>query len=185
MKTNRETEMGQRERGANDRQKLPIDVLESLWLYETRTGHDIRSIARREGLGERRIQVGVMRAKLREIAKTRGSGTGDQPVRFDARSLPRLVPLFPIGPFTPNSVCGHRHPIRAGSIFCCMVCHASGVDDHPGLNRDPRTEPTPEPKTKPTMPPSSQVASSDRSTARPHRRMKQFERKGIIPPVKA
>lgn len=46
---------------------------------------------------------------------------------------PRLVPLFPIGSYTPHSKCAHSGPIERGSVFCCMVCHTSGQDDHPAL----------------------------------------------------
>ncbi len=36
--------------------------------------------------------------------------------------------------------------MRAGSLFCCMVCSQSGVDDHPALKLDPSTNPRPERK---------------------------------------
>jgi hypothetical protein len=66
---------------------------------------------------------------------------------------PRLVPLFPIGPFTPQSVCPHRGEIRPGSALCCMVCLRSGMDNHPALKRDPRDEPRPDVKrAKRTLP---------------------------------
>lgn len=135
--------------------KLPADVLESIWLAETRDGTDVRLIARREKMSVRRVQMGVTRARLREMAKIRrrsSSSSGaisyqnESGTKPDAKTLPHLIPLFPIGPFTPSSSCGHRHPIRAGSAFCCMVCHASGIDDHPELKRDPKTDPKPEPK---------------------------------------
>jgi hypothetical protein len=70
----------------------------------------------------------------------------------ESRRPPQLVPLFPIEPFTPQSTCPHHAPIRRGSVFCCMVCSCSGMDDHTGLQRDPKTDPTPEPKPK-TAPP--------------------------------
>ena len=62
---------------------------------------------------------------------------------------PPLVPFFPIGPFNPDSRCGHNRPIQAGSVLCCMVCHCSGMDDHPALKRNPLTDPAPEPKPPP------------------------------------
>jgi hypothetical protein len=34
-----------------------------------------------------------------------------------------------------------------------MVCSQSGMDDHPALKRDPRTDPKPEPKTLPEASP--------------------------------
>lgn len=57
-----------------------------------------------------------------------------------------LEPLFPNRAFAPDSECPHAGLIPAGSILCCMVCHQSGVDDHPAFARDPRTDPKPEPK---------------------------------------
>ena len=132
--------------------KLPNEVKESLWLEETRAGWSLGSIARKARVSDRRVQVGVTRARLRELstaerlrlALTRGPGD----VAGSPRpTLPRLVPLFPIGPLTPSSTCGHHGPIRPGSVFCCMVCHASGHDDHPSLkiesgetSRDESTE---------------------------------------------
>lgn len=48
--------------------------------------------------------------------------------------VPRLIPLFPLDPgMTPTSPCGHKKPIKRGSIFVCMVCHQSGWDGHPDL----------------------------------------------------
>jgi hypothetical protein len=51
----------------------------------------------------------------------------------DVQRPPRLVPLFPVGDYTPHSICGHHGPIERGSLFCCMICHRSGHDDHPAL----------------------------------------------------
>lgn len=52
------------------------------------------------------------------------------------RRPPQLVPLFPVGSYTPSSRCAHQGPIERGSFFCCMICHASGQDDHPALQND-------------------------------------------------
>ena len=38
-------------------------------------------------------------------------------------------------------------------MLCCMVCHCSGIDDHPGLLRSPLTDPAPEPKPAPAPAP--------------------------------
>src|ERR1019366_7123545 len=38
----------------------------------------------------------------------------------------QAVPLFPIGPFTPQSQCGHRRPLPEDSMYVCMVCHCGG-----------------------------------------------------------
>jgi hypothetical protein len=51
----------------------------------------------------------------------------------DVQRPPRLVPLFPVGIYTPQSVCAHHGPIQRGSLFCCMICHKSGHDDHPAV----------------------------------------------------
>jgi hypothetical protein len=50
--------------------------------------------------------------------------------------LPQLVPLFPVGNYTPSSTCAHRGLIQRGSVFCCMICHTSGQDDHPALQNN-------------------------------------------------
>lgn len=55
------------------------------------------------------------------------------------------VPLFPIPSFVPDSACPHRGPIQEGSQFVCMKCHDYGLNAHPMLTRDPRTDPKPEP----------------------------------------
>jgi len=135
---------------------LSIHARELVWLDEIRRGYSIKEIARREGLGCRRIQHGVSRARergnLSRTHESRISNNLHEPngnvtaiagrmVRYDPNRPPRLVPLFPIGAFTPGSACPHHGPIRAGSVFCCMVCSKSGVDDHPTLKRDPRTDP--------------------------------------------
>jgi hypothetical protein len=57
------------------------------------------------------------------------------------RRPPQLVPLFPVGNYTPSSRCAHRGPIERGSVFCCMICHASGQDDHPALQNSGSVEP--------------------------------------------
>jgi hypothetical protein len=140
---------------------LSVHARELVWLDEIRRGYSIKEIARREGLGCRRIQHGVSRARERgNLSRTREfrssndlqerngkiTASAGRVIRDDQYRPPRLVPLFPIGAFTPGSACPHHGPIRAGSVFCWMVCSQSGVDDHPALKRDPRTDPRPERK---------------------------------------
>lgn len=50
-----------------------------------------------------------------------------------------LEPVFPAGPFTPSSPCADHAGIDRGSAECCMVCHQSGLDGHPDLERPVRT----------------------------------------------
>ena len=139
----------------------PTLARELVWLDDIRRGYSIKEIARREGVGCRRIQYGVSRAREHGSLcctspgdsrhdqygrNEQGTGTVEKARRDDPNRPPRLVPLFPVGPFTPQSACPHHGTIRSGSMFCCMVCSQSGIDDHPALKRDPRTDPRPERK---------------------------------------
>lgn len=140
---------------------ISIHARELVWLDKLRRGYSIKEIAKREGLGCRRIQYGVSRAReRRNSSRTRESTSSNKlhrrdskipasAIRDDPNRPPQLVPLFPIGAFTPGSACPHHGPIRPGSVFCCMVCSQSGVDDHPALKRDPQTDPRPERKARP------------------------------------
>jgi hypothetical protein len=112
---------------------------EYIWLWDVRHGISISEISLREGVSVRLVQLGVSRAQGLER---------NSPAEATIR-IPPLVPLFPLGPLTPQSACRHNGPIEIGSLFCCVVCHCSGIDDHPGLRRDPLTDPAPEPKPAP------------------------------------
>jgi hypothetical protein len=136
---------------------LEIAAKEYVWLWDRRHGSSIEAIAAREGVSSARVRFGVARAR----AQQKGSAT----TTTAAVRPPRLVPLFPIGAYTPQSGCGHRRPIEPGSSLCCMVCHTSGMDRHPALRRDPRTDPAPEPKPKAMAEP----AKSQRETRRERR----------------
>ena len=131
-----------REFATNRPMSLAILAMEYIWLWDVRHGISINEIAMREGLGVRRVHYGVARARAQE----RSCSTED------ATRPPRLIPLFPLGPLTPESVCRHNGPIEPGSLFCCVICHHSGIDDHPALKRDARTDPTPEAKPAPAPP---------------------------------
>ncbi|MHB8397312.1 MAG: hypothetical protein ACYDCI_00035 [Candidatus Limnocylindrales bacterium] len=132
---------------------------ESIWLWDVRHRVSIQEIATREDLSPRRIRLGIGRARASDIA-----------IKGDTAALrpPLLVPLFPITTFTPLSTCAHLGPIPEGSVFCCMICHRSGVDDHPGLQRDPATEPKPEPK--PAAPCTTGAKKPKKETRRDRRR---------------
>jgi hypothetical protein len=67
------------------------------------------------------------------------------------RRPPQLVPLFPVGTYTPSSRCAHRGPIERGSVFCCMICHTCGQDDHPALQINRSIEPNTEVKWTATL----------------------------------
>ena len=112
---------------------------EYVWLWDVRHGLSPIEIAIRDGVSVSRVRFGISRSQALE----RNCSTDE------AIPIPRLVPLFPLGPLTPQSACRHHGPIEIGSVFCCVVCHCSGIDDHPGLQRDPLTDPAPEPKPTP------------------------------------
>jgi hypothetical protein len=138
---------------------LEIAAMEYVWLWDRRHGSSIEAIAAREDVSIGRVRFGLARARAQE------SGT----VTTRAVRPPRLVPLFPIGPYTPQSTCAHLRPIDSGSSLCCMVCHKSGMDRHPALRRDPRNEPAPEPKPKPAP-----VLAPSRCETRKERRQRLF-----------
>jgi hypothetical protein len=136
---------------------LATAAKEYTWLWDLRHGISIKAIASREGLSIRRVRFGLARAETQERVCC----------SVAAVKPPRLVPLFPIGPYTPFSSCRHKRPIQSGSLLCCMICHESGLDWHPALQRDPRTDPAPDPKTAPK----SQTLAKE---TRRQRRQRQF-----------
>ncbi len=123
---------------------LEVAARDYVWLYDFRHGMGPREIAAREGVNVRQVREALERARALESSRSRETPTESaRPGRPEDLGF-RLIPLFPIGAFTPQSACPHGEPIERGSTFCCMVCHASGMDDHPGLRRDPLTDPSPE-----------------------------------------
>jgi hypothetical protein len=126
---------------------LASSAREHVWLWDQQHGVSAHEIAARAGIPVRRVWRGLARARAQErkAVEDVSLGNGSAAVR-----RPRLVPLFPIGPFTPQSTCPHHGPIRVGSVFCCMVCHRSGMDGHPLLQRDPLNDPKPDPKPDPS-----------------------------------
>ncbi len=93
-------------------------ISEYVWLCESHRSMSAKNRALRERHKEQNNPATLTRGR-----------TGLQIVQRP----PRLVPLFPVRSYTPHSQCAHRGPIERGSFFCCMVCHASGQDDHPSL----------------------------------------------------
>jgi hypothetical protein len=129
---------------------LAIAAREYVWLWDSRHGLSREEIASREGVSVRRVQLGLERARAQE----KGDGQYGQSGNWASADggkvwSPLLIPIFPLGSYTPQSTCAHRGAIRSGSHFCCMVCHRSGIDEHPALHRDPSTDPSPEPKPAP------------------------------------
>ncbi len=128
---------------------LATAAREYIWLYDLRHGVGIREIAAREKLSVGRVRFGLARARGMDKRSNQEALLTTSKWGSDVIPVPRLMPFFPIGSFTPQSECPHREPIGEGSALCCMVCHRSGMDSHPGLRRDPQTDPTPELKAGP------------------------------------
>lgn len=152
------------------------EALDLEWRRKHQRGKTVAEIATAEGVSKRTVQLALARARAAEQAvDASGSDDAESPIR-DENAAPRtpwwleLVPLFPIGAFTPTSKCPHHGPIRAGSLFCCMVCSNSGVDDHPSLKRDPQTDPRPEPAPAPAAPAPRPDTAARRETRKERRR---------------
>jgi hypothetical protein len=134
---------------------LAAAAREYIWLWDNRHGVSTAAIAAREGLSTGRVKEGLARARRLDRPDPAAAGV--------LRS-PRLIPLFPLDSYVPASACAHRRSLRVGSLFCCMVCHRSGIDGHPALQRDPRTDPAPEPK--PSVMPAKKPARETRKQKR-------------------
>lgn len=151
---------------------LATAAAEYVWMYDHRHGLSYREIAIREGVSVGRVRFGVKRARAQETPASSGAGIGHLSADAETQRPPRLVPLFPIGPYTPQSLCPHRMPIEQGSALCCMVCHRSGMDEHPAMQRDPGTDPSPEPRPIPTSAQQREVGA--RRETRKERRRRRF-----------
>jgi hypothetical protein len=103
-----------------------------------RAGNPIRDIARKYHVTTKTVYNGLERARLAERPSTR---TIPRP--------PKVEPIFGCKAWSPQTACDdiHHGPIQHGSSCCCMVCSRSGMDHHPALRRDPRTDPRPERRT--------------------------------------
>lgn len=127
-----------------------LEARDAEWLRLHRQGWTVPEIAKTSKSNCRLVEKGLARARASEASHLEEADPErSSRIRDNGEGAPipwwlELVPLFPIGSFTPASKCRHRGPIQAGSLDCCMVCSASGVDDHPALKRDSRTDPRPE-----------------------------------------
>jgi hypothetical protein len=153
---------------------LATAAKEYIWLYDFRHGIGINEIAARDGVSMRRVYDGLERARAMDKKPSRDAQTGLSSLDVDITHVPRLIPLFPIGSYTPQSACPHLEPIEQGSALCCMVCHGSGMDAHPSLRRDPRMDPAPEPKAEPTPNFVLQPKTGESHETRKQRRRRMF-----------
>jgi hypothetical protein len=88
--------------------------------------------------------------------------------------IPKLVPLFPIGPFDPMSPCGHKKRIKRGSSFICMVCHQTGWEQHPDLKIKSSDMPATEGKEE------TPASETPRNDQKPWVEMTRKERRAIM-----
>jgi hypothetical protein len=122
------------------RQRVTTDAQDRHFLAMVRKGWSCRKIGLRHNVKTSTVYAAVSRARLAE-----------RPAGAPPRG-PALEPLFPVDSFTPDSACPHHGPIKRGSIFVCMVCHQSGLDNHPALRRVAAHDPQPEPRVEPPPP---------------------------------
>lgn len=115
-----------------------------VWLYDSRRGIACEKIAAEDGVTVRAVRKGIERALKLEAQCSEDSWLGKLQSNRGVERGFFLTPMFPIGAFTPQSTCPHGGPLQPGSTICCMVCHASGMDDHPSMRRDAATDPAPE-----------------------------------------
>ena len=161
------------EPGTDQDLSLAVASRDYIWLYDSRGGLSYQKIAVRDRVSVRQVRDGIKPAALE--AKV----TKDDPVSTSSRAARAmsgfwLIPLFPIGSFTPESACPHREPMGRGTTLCCMVCHASGMDDHPGLRRDPETDPSTESEPAPAPAVAESETSDSPRETRKQRRRRQF-----------
>lgn len=161
--------------GVDDERAWTLDMAarDYIWWYDVRHGIDIQTIANRDGVTHKYVKTAIERARKLERNRPEKEACDD----YLASGLDdlgfRLIPLFPIDSFTPESTCPHHHAISEDSRLCCMVCHASGMDGHPGLRRDPETDPTPEPRPTP-------VLGADRKATRKQRRQQRLAEFALV-----
>lgn len=108
-----------------------------------REGRTYQDVALLCGVSVGTVAAGVRRAKERQKKAVEPE---PPPKPRQPGWVKDVVPLFPIKALDNKSVCPHKGPIARGSKFVCMICHQSGMDFHPSLQRDPATDPKPAPK---------------------------------------
>jgi hypothetical protein len=153
---------------------LATAAREYIWLYDVRHGIGVNDIADRERVSLQRVYKGLKRARAMDKRPSEDAATPLFNLDVNIAHDPRLIPLFPIGPYTPQSACPHLEAIEQGSALCCMVCHSSGMDAHPALRRDPRTDPAPEPKAEPAPNLALRAKTGESPETRKQRRRRMF-----------
>ncbi len=152
-----------------------LKARDALWLEWREEGRTAAEIAEFTGVTRQLVN---RRLRIAEAAReaAEAAAEAEEKARLPRAVAPwwlQLVPLFPIGSFTPQSECPHKGRIREGSQLCCMVCSGSGMDHLAALARDesPKAHPSeartmPAPR-RPSPRPSSRAA---RPTPKPETR---------------
>ncbi len=170
---------------------LAREVRDQEWSRLHQGGKSTSAIAEQAGVSVQLVRRALARLREQEASRIQDeadpsrlperdgeSPEGSPPAQASVRTpwWLELVPLFPIGAFTPASECPHRGPIRPGSLLCCMVCSQSGVDGPPAMDRDPATDPKPEPASTAAADRISrkEAAASTGSESRRERRARRF-----------
>jgi hypothetical protein len=148
---------------SKQRPTLGTVISDYVWLCDLHRSMNAKKRSLRERKREQNIPATLARGRL-------GLQIAHRPAR--------LVPLFPVGSFTPHSKCAHHGPIERGSVFCCMVCHASGQDDHPALQHTYSVEPRSEAKHEDIFPSSRYSDQKAFPETRKQRRQRLF--RGIV-----
>lgn len=157
-----------------------------VWLLDFRRGIACQKMAAEAGLTVGDVREGIERAQKLEAQCSGDSWLADLQSSRGAGPAFRLIPMFPIGEFTPQSTCPHGGPLQRGSTICCMVCHASGMDGHPSLRHDPATDPRPESgsETEIALTPAADASplstNARRRETRLERRRRMYEAAGRI-----
>jgi hypothetical protein len=155
-------------RFCKQRPTLDTSISEYVWLYDSHRSVNAKKRALRE------------RKRAQNIPATLARGRAALQI---VHRPPRLVPLFPFGSYTPHSKCAHHGPIERGSVFCCMVCHASGQDDHPALQHTYSVEPGSDVKREDIFPSSKYSNQKVFPETRKERRKRLF--RGILSSLRA
>lgn len=105
--------------------------MEERMLKLLREGRSPRVIGPMLGVSRATVYRGLAAARERE--REAASAGPRRPVD------PRCFVIWPMGPYTPDSPCGHKGPVREGSEGYCPKCHQYGRQHV--LDRDRRPMP--------------------------------------------
>lgn len=118
-----------------------IEHTESAWLSLQRAGHKPAEIARTLRIRPSKVYAGISAARLREAR----NGSAAMVPRLPRLTMDYGSSCKPLTLLTCEDV-HPRGPMPRGTTCCCAACHKTGIEGHPGLRRNPATDPRPDPK---------------------------------------